>query len=66
MIVPSARCGGAADLAETNLWSLRNCGDVSDANGRAVLRLDDGVLDVLHGGEEAERLHVDLLRALLR
>ena len=33
--------------------------------GRAVLRLDHGVLDVLHAGVEAQRLHIDLLRALL-
>ncbi len=56
---------GAADLAEANLGSLRDGGDVLDLDGRAVLGLDDGVFDVLHAGEEAQRLHVDLLRALL-
>ena len=55
---------GAADLAEANLGSLHDGGDVLDADRRAVLRLDHGVLDVLHGAVEAERLHVDLLRAL--
>ena len=57
--------GGFADLAEANLRPLRDGGNVLDLDGRAVLGLDDGVLDVLHAGEEADRLHVDLLRALL-
>ena len=55
---------GAADLAEANLRPLHHRGDVFDVNRRAVLRLDDGVFDVLHARVEAERLHVDLLRAL--
>ncbi len=36
-----------------------------DPIGCAVLGFDDGVFNVLHGGVEAERLNVDLLRALL-
>ena len=55
----------AADLAQANLGPLRDGGDVLDADGRAILRLDDGVFDVLHAGVEAQRLHIDLLRALL-
>jgi len=44
---------------------LRNGCDVLDLDCRAILGLDDGVLDVLHAGEEAHGLDVDLLRALL-
>ena len=56
---------GFADLSEANLGTLRDSGDILDFDGRAVRGLDDGVLDVLHAGEEAGGLHVDLLRALL-
>ena len=64
-IVAIGAMGGAADLPEANLGPLRNGGDVFDLDGRAIGGLDDGVLDVLHAGVEAQRLHVDLLRALL-
>ena len=56
---------GSADLAEANLRALGDGGDVLDLDGRAVGVFDDGVLDVLHAGVEAQRLHIDLLRALL-
>ena len=56
---------GLADLAQANLRALRDGCNVFDLDGRAVRGLDDGILDVLNGGEEAGGLHVDLLRALL-
>ena len=64
MIVPSERCVALPDLAQANFGALRDGGDVLDPNGRAVRGLDDGVLDVLNAGVKAQRLHVDLLRAL--
>ena len=57
--------GRAADLAESNLGTLCDGGDVLDANRRAVRGFDHGVFDVLNASVEAQRLHVDLLRALL-
>jgi len=56
---------GAADLPQANLGALHDGGDVLDLDGRAVDVLDDRVLDVLHAGEQAQGLDVDLLRALL-
>src|ERR1039458_3426618 len=44
---------GLADLAEADLGALRDGGDIGDANGRAVLRLDDGLFDVANGLELA-------------
>ena len=39
---------GAADLAEADLGALGDRGDVPDPDRRAVLRLHDGVFNVLH------------------
>ena len=39
--------------------------DVLDPDRRAVCGLDYRVLDVLHARVKAQRLHIDLLRALL-
>ena len=56
---------GLADLAEADLWALDDARDVGDADGRAVGGLEDDLLDVVHVGEEANLLDVDLLLALL-
>ena len=64
-LLHSGRLAGAADLAEADLRSLRNGGDVLDGDGRAVGGFDDGVLNILHAGVETQRLHIDLLRTLL-
>ena len=39
--------------------------DILDADGRAVLARDDGLLDVLHAVDQADGADVDLLQALL-
>ncbi len=59
------RLAGLADLAEADLWTLNDAGDVGDADGRAVGGFEDSLLDVVDVGEEANFLHVDLLIALL-
>ncbi len=55
----------AANLAQADLGPLRYGCNVLDRDRRAVLSLDDSVLNVLDAGEKTQRLHVDLLRALL-
>ncbi len=54
-----------ADLAETNLRTLGHLRDVLHPQRRAILRLDDGLLDVLDALDQADGAHIDLLRALL-
>ncbi len=56
----------AANLAQANLRSLLNDSNVLDANRRTIRGFDDGVFNVLNTMEEAERLHIDLLRAPAR
>ena len=56
---------GLTDLAEANLRTLDDGGDVLDAQGSAGLGLEDGVLDVLDVLVEADLADVDLLLALL-
>ena len=60
-----AEAAGLADLAEADLGALRHGGDVFDAQRGAVLRLEDGVFDVVDVAVEADFADVDLLLALL-
>ena len=50
------------ELAQANLWSLRDEGDVPHANRRAAFGQDNRALDVLHSSDEAHLAHVDLLQ----
>src|SRR5260370_41349673 len=54
---------GSAVLAEPDLGPLLDDGDVFHAQCRPGLRLDQGILNLLNIGEEADSLHIDLLRA---
>src|SRR5271157_166898 len=54
-----------AELAEADLGTLGNDGDVLYANGCAVLRCDDRVLDVLYVTHQSDGAHVDLLHPCL-
>ena len=56
---------GAANLSQANFGPLRHRGDVLDLDRCAVLRFDYRVLNVLNAAVEAQRLDIDLLRALL-
>ena len=40
-------------------------GDIADAEGRAVLRLEHGLFDVVNVGEQADGAHIDLLQPCL-
>jgi len=56
---------GFADLAKADLGAFDYFGDVRDLEGGAVLGLEDGLRDVVGGGEEAHLADVDLLLSLL-
>ena len=52
---------GLADLSEADFGALGDRGDILHAEGRAVLRFDDGLLDVVDIGEQADGANIDLL-----
>ena len=54
-----------AELAEPDLGTLRDDGDVLDPDRRAVLRRDDRILDVLRRADQPDHAHIDLLHARL-
>ena len=54
---------GLRYLTQAHLGTLLDVGDVPDADGCAVLRLDQGVLYLLNVLVQAHRLHIDLLGA---
>ena len=60
-----ADAAGLADLAEADFGPLHNGCNVPDAQRRAALGFEDGLLDVVDAGEEADLADVDLLLALL-
>jgi len=59
------RFAGLADLAEADLGTLDYAGYIGDADGGTVGGFQNDLLDIVDVGEEANLLHVDLLRALL-
>jgi len=56
---------GFPDLAEPNLGALNDFRDVADPQSCSVGGFQDGLLDVVDVGEEADFLDVDLLLTLL-
>ena len=60
-----AEAAGLANLAEADLRPLDDRCDVFDAESRAVLGLQDGVLDVVDVAVKADFANIDLLLALL-
>ena len=56
---------GPAELTQANLRALRDDGDILDPDGGAVLGGDHRILDVLHGADQPDHAHVDLLHARL-
>ena len=63
MILPSARWIALRELAQPDLRPLLHHRDVADPQRRAVLGREHGVLDVVHGLDQADFAHVDLLQA---
>src|SRR5260370_26280896 len=61
--LPVHTMDGSAILSEPDLGPLLDDGDVFHAQCRPGLRLDQGILNLLNIGEEADSLHIDLLRA---
>ena len=55
----------AGELAQPDLRALRNHGNVFDAERRAVLGEDDGLLDVVNVIDQSDLADIDLLQALL-
>ena len=53
------------DLAEANLGTLDDSGDVPDVQGRAILRFEDGAFDVADVAIEADLADIDLLLSLI-
>jgi hypothetical protein len=51
------------ELAQPDLRTLRHHGDISHADGSAVLGRDHRVLDVLYVPDQAHFLNIDLLQA---
>ena len=56
---------GAGELAEPDFWALRNDGDVFNAERRAILGENDGLLDVVDFIDLPDFADVDLLQAFL-
>ena len=65
MIFPVGAMDGPAELAEPDLRTLQDCGNVLDPHRRAVLRRDDGLFNVFRRSHKPHGAHVDLLGARL-
>ena len=65
IILPSSRWIALPNLAQPDLRTLRHRRDVVDAQRRAILGLDNGVLDVVDVRHQTDCPHVDLLQPFL-
>ena len=65
MILPSSRVNRLGKLAEPDLGTLGDDGDIFDTDRGAVLGNDDRLGDVLRAVDESDGADIDLLQSLL-